>query len=135
MRQRIHHFDERASAQQRRSFGADHQNSHRLFDVRHSIFDVKAITERNLFCRILADKGVRNRPVSDSEHVFQQKNSMKKHYSSESGIFIPRVLGALGLFAVAVLLAVVGFASDPAMSTITVPTTPNQKVTITWTGR
>jgi hypothetical protein len=29
--------------QQRWSFGADHQNSHRLFDVRRTIFDVKAI--------------------------------------------------------------------------------------------
>jgi len=56
---------------------------------------------------------------------------MKKHHSSKSGIFNPRVLGALGLFAVAVLLAVVGFASDPATSTITVPTEPNKTVSVT----
>src|SRR6266545_1747147 len=59
---------------------------------------------------------------------------MKTNHSSESGIFNPRVFVGFGLFAVAVTLAIVSFASDPATSTITVPTTANQVVSVTWTG-
>ena len=59
---------------------------------------------------------------------------MKTNHSSKSGIFNSRVLAAVALLGFGALLAVVSVASDPATSTITVPTTPNQKVTITWTG-
>src|SRR4051812_21653552 len=60
---------------------------------------------------------------------------MNNHHSSESGIFTPRILGAVGLFSIATLLAIVSMeASDPATSTITVPAQPNQKLSITWTG-
>ncbi|HEX8899202.1 MAG TPA: hypothetical protein VF751_10940, partial [Chthoniobacterales bacterium] len=39
------------------------------------------------------------------------------------------------LFAVAASLAVFSWASNPATSTITVPATVGQKVTVTWTGQ
>src|SRR2546423_5746065 len=59
---------------------------------------------------------------------------MKTNHSTESGIFNPRVFVGFGLFAVSALLAIVSFASDPATSTITVPSTPGQQVHVSWTG-
>jgi PKD repeat protein len=59
---------------------------------------------------------------------------MKTNHSSESGIFNPRIFVGFGLFAISALLAIVSLASDPATSTITVPTQPNQVVSVTWTG-
>ena len=59
---------------------------------------------------------------------------MKINHSSKSGIFNSRVIAAFALSGLGALLAVVSVASDPATSTITVPTQSNQKVTITWTG-
>src|ERR1051325_11389429 len=59
---------------------------------------------------------------------------MKTNHSSKSGIFNSRVLAAFALLGIGTLLAVVSVASDPATSTISVPTTQNQRVTITWRG-
>ena len=59
---------------------------------------------------------------------------MQKKSTSESGIFNPRVFAAFTLCSIGTLLAMFSFASTPATSTITVPSTTGQKVTITWSG-
>src|SRR6266436_8936767 len=48
--------------QQRWSFCADHQNSHRLFDVRRTIFDVKAIAGNQISFLVFS---ARRRPKSN----------------------------------------------------------------------
>ena len=57
---------------------------------------------------------------------------MQKKSPSESGFFNPRVLLAFALCSTGALLAL--FASTPPTSSITVPSTIGQTVTITWTG-
>src|SRR5437870_2715047 len=59
--------------QQRWTFRADHQNSHRLFDVRRTVFDVKAIAGNEISCLVeisflvFSAGGIRNRKPSDSD--------------------------------------------------------------------
>lgn len=59
---------------------------------------------------------------------------MRKHPAPESGVFNPRLLFAFSLCCGAALLAMLSFASTPPTSGITVPSTANQTVTVTWTG-
>ncbi|MEY2531287.1 MAG: hypothetical protein QOI96_1372, partial [Verrucomicrobiota bacterium] len=59
---------------------------------------------------------------------------MKTKRISESGIFTPRVLTACALGGAAVLFGMLGFASNPPTSSISVPTTTGQQVKVTWTG-
>ena len=59
---------------------------------------------------------------------------MKKNPTSTSGIFTPRILLTVALCGMGGLLAVFSFASTPQTSTITVPSTAGQTVTVTWTG-
>jgi PKD domain len=51
-----------------------------------------------------------------------------------SGVFKPRLLLTFLLFAIGASLAMFSWASNPATSTITVPATAGQTVTVTWTG-
>lgn len=142
MRQRIHHIDERAGPQQGRAFGADHQNSHRLFDVRHSIFHVKANTARNLFL-LISTKLTRDLyfeiiifpiPLSDSHltgtpkkrflrygqfHAnFDSYLNMKTNLDSQSGAINPRAFVAFLLCAASGFLAMMSFASAPSNGTL-----------------
>ena len=54
---------------------------------------------------------------------------------SNSGLFNPRLLLTLSLFAIGGSLAFLSWASTPPTSNITVPSSANQTVTITWTGQ
>src|SRR4051812_10232945 len=51
-----------------------------------------------------------------------------------SAIFNARALFAFALVGLAALLAMVSVASDPPTSSITVPASSNQTVSVTWTG-
>src|SRR5205814_4904074 len=59
---------------------------------------------------------------------------MKKNASNQSGFLHARAVVASALVATAMLLGLLSFASTPGTSSITVPTAPNQTVTVTWTG-
>jgi hypothetical protein len=59
---------------------------------------------------------------------------MRINSAFKSGVFNPRLLLTLILFAIGVSLAMFSWASNPATSTITVPATAGQTVTVTWTG-
>jgi hypothetical protein len=59
---------------------------------------------------------------------------MKNNPTSQSGLFNLRVLFAFSLCSVAALLVMLTFASTPPTDSITVPSTPGQTVTVTWTG-
>ena len=54
--------------QQRWTFRADHQNSHRLFDVRRTVFDVKAIAGNEISFLVFLRGCIRNRKPSDSDN-------------------------------------------------------------------
>jgi hypothetical protein len=57
---------------------------------------------------------------------------MQKKSTSQSGVFNPRAFAAFTLCSLGAFFAVL--ASTPPSSNITVPTTPNQKVVVTWSG-
>lgn len=59
---------------------------------------------------------------------------MRKNPASESGAFNPRVFSTFVLCSIGALLAVLSWASDPATSSITVPSSSGQTVTVKWTG-
>jgi hypothetical protein len=59
---------------------------------------------------------------------------MKKSHTSQSGIFNIRVVLAIALCSVGASLGWLSYASTPATDSITVPSTPGQTVTVTWTG-
>ena len=59
---------------------------------------------------------------------------MHKKSTSESGIFNPRVFFAFSLCSLGALLAMFSFASNPPTSTITVPSSNGQVVSVTWSG-
>jgi len=59
---------------------------------------------------------------------------MKNNADSESGFFNPRIFGGLILGSFGAWMAMLSFASSPPTSTITVPSTTGQTVTVTWTG-
>jgi photosystem II stability/assembly factor-like uncharacterized protein len=59
---------------------------------------------------------------------------MRIKSTSHAGIFSPRLLLTLVLCAIGASLAVFSWASNPATSTITVPSTVGQTITVTWAG-
>ena len=59
---------------------------------------------------------------------------MKKNPFSKAGVFNARVLFAFTFCSAGALLALLSFASTPPTDSITVPSTPGQTVTVTWTG-
>jgi PKD domain len=59
---------------------------------------------------------------------------MRTRHASKLGVFNLRLILTFILFAIGGSLAFVSWASDPATSTITVPSTVGQEVTITWKG-
>ena len=59
---------------------------------------------------------------------------MRKAPISESGLFNPRTVTGFVLCAVGAMLAMFSFASTPPSSSITVPSSSGQTVTVTWTG-
>jgi hypothetical protein len=59
---------------------------------------------------------------------------MRKAPSSESALFNLRTAVAFVLCALGAMLAMFSFASTPPSSTITVPSSSGQTVTVTWTG-
>jgi hypothetical protein len=64
----------------------------------------------------------------------KEKSTMRKYFASQSGLFNFRILLAFGLCSVAALLVMLSFASMPPTSSVTVPSTIGQTVTVTWTG-
>jgi PKD repeat protein len=59
---------------------------------------------------------------------------MRTNPASESGVFNPRLFFTFALCSIGLLLALIGWASDPPTSSITVPSTTGQTVTVQWTG-
>ena len=59
---------------------------------------------------------------------------MRIKSTSNSGVFNPRLLLTFFLCAIGASLAVFSWASNPATSTITVPSAVGQTITVTWTG-
>jgi len=59
---------------------------------------------------------------------------MRINTNSEAGVFNPRLFLTFILCAIGVSLAMFSWASNPATSSITVPSAANQTVTVTWTG-
>jgi hypothetical protein len=59
---------------------------------------------------------------------------MKKNVVSTSAFFNPRAFGAFLLCAMGAWLAMFSFASTPPTSSITVPSTAGQTVSVTWSG-
>ncbi|MEY2485874.1 MAG: trimeric autotransporter adhesin [Verrucomicrobiota bacterium] len=59
---------------------------------------------------------------------------MLKNRASESGLFNPRIFVAFLLCSAGSWLALLSLASTPSTSTVTVPSTVGQTVTVTWTG-
>ncbi|HEX8077345.1 MAG TPA: hypothetical protein VF511_05985, partial [Chthoniobacterales bacterium] len=59
---------------------------------------------------------------------------MQKKPASKYGIFNPRVVLPIALCSIGTLLAILSFASTPATSMVTVPSSIGQTVTVTWTG-
>ncbi|HEV2803827.1 MAG TPA: PKD domain-containing protein [Chthoniobacterales bacterium] len=59
---------------------------------------------------------------------------MRINTTSESGVFNPRLFLTFVLCAIGVSLAMFSWASNPATSTITVPSSVNQTVSVTWSG-
>jgi hypothetical protein len=60
---------------------------------------------------------------------------MRINPASESGVFNPRLFVTFLLFVIGVSLAMFSWASNPATSSITVPSSAGQSVTVTWTGQ
>jgi len=60
---------------------------------------------------------------------------MRINSAFKSGVFNPRFLLTVILFALGVSLAMFSWASNPATSTVTVPANAGQTVTVTWTGQ
>lgn len=60
---------------------------------------------------------------------------MRINSVSNSGRFNPRLVLTFLLFAIGASLAMFSWASNPATSNITVPSTAGQTVTVTWTGQ
>jgi PKD repeat protein len=59
---------------------------------------------------------------------------MRINHASESGAFNPRLFFTFVLCSIGGLLAMFSWASDPPSSSITVPSTSGQTVTVHWTG-
>jgi hypothetical protein len=65
---------------------------------------------------------------------FNQQLTMKKSHTPQSGFLNPRVFLALSLCSVGGLFAMFSFASTPPTSSVTVPSSIGQTVTVTWSG-
>src|SRR5438094_2058571 len=126
--------------QQRWSFGADHQNSHRLFDVRRTIFDVKAIAGNEISFLVFSGRrrpksnfnGLRIRPFSVqfrlqiTNQIFMKTNPA----SLTARVTIGALFLIIGVALVVLALSATGLRSaTPTAGTLN-PTGP----TVTWAG-
>src|SRR5216110_1796561 len=126
--------------QQRWSFGADHQNSHRLFDVRRMIFDVKAIAGNEISFLVFSGRrrpksnfnGLRIRPFSVqfrlqiTNQIFMKTNRA----SLTARVTIGALFLIIGVALVVLALSATGLRSaTPTAGTLN-PTGP----TVTWVG-
>src|SRR5207237_4475601 len=59
---------------------------------------------------------------------------MRKNTDLQAAFFNPRTFAALLLCSIGALFAMFSFASTPASSNITVPSSSGQTVMVTWTG-